>query len=310
MAVEVKNDRASPESQTSTTFPDIVLLGVALIWAVNIPIMKIGLEEIDDFVFNGFRFSISALVLNLLAWRERRSGLLPQITWLQICLFGMMIGLIYQILWVLGLSRTASGNVALIISTVPIWTAVFAGVFLSEKLNFTSWVGLLIALAGTLVVAIQGEISVTSTTVVGSVIVLLSAITWAAGTVYSRPLLKTTSPVQLAAWSSLISLPVHLLIAAACFGSADFKAIQSPKLWLIIIYSGTLSSGLAQPMWNYGVRHAGAAHAAVVQYVIPVITIFVAWGVRDEIPTIQQFVGGSLILCGLIVMRWAKATRQ
>ena len=37
---------------------------------------------------------------------------------------------------------------------------------------------------------------------------------------------------------------------------------------MIILYAGVLSSGLALPMWNFGVRHTGAAQAAIIQNLI------------------------------------------
>ena len=54
----------------STLWPDASLLGVALIWGVNIPIMKIGLEQVDVYVFNAIRLVISAIVLATLALRD------------------------------------------------------------------------------------------------------------------------------------------------------------------------------------------------------------------------------------------------
>ena len=61
----------------ASLWPDASLLGVALIWGINIPIMKNGLEQVDVFVFNAIRLVISAIVLTAFAIRERRAGLLP-----------------------------------------------------------------------------------------------------------------------------------------------------------------------------------------------------------------------------------------
>ena len=78
------------------------------------------------------------------------------------------------------------------------------------------------------------------------------------------------------------------------------------NVWLIIFYAGVLSSGLALPMWNFGVRHAGAAHASVIQNLIPLIAIIAAWIFRGESVTSGQLVGGSLIIGGLVTMRAAR----
>ena len=77
-----------------------------------------------------------------------------------------------------------------------------------------------------------------------------------------------------------------------------------------MLYSGVLSSGLSLPLWNYGVRQAGAAHAAIIQNLIPVVAIIVAWFSRGEPVTQAQILGGSLILSGVIMVRRGRQHRM
>jgi drug/metabolite transporter (DMT)-like permease len=297
--------RSDLHERSATFRSDLSLIGVAVIWGVNIPLMKIGLEEIDIYVFNSIRLTISALVLVLFAWREIRRGLVPKhgLTFKQLLIFAAMISAVYQVLFLVGISYTTSGNTALIMATVPMWTALLARLFILEKLRLIAWWGLTIAFAGTVVVALQkDDVSADLDMLWGNLLILGAALLWAGGTVYSRPLLNRISPVQLSASASVIALPVHLLLAAGHYESS-LPALHSPHLWLIILYSGVLSSGLSLPMWNYGVRQAGAAHAAVIQNVIPLVAIIAAWLTRGEPVTQAQILGGALILSGVIMVR-------
>ncbi|MCA9218602.1 MAG: DMT family transporter [Planctomycetales bacterium] len=299
------NATTLPTTSESSVMPDISLVGVAAIWGINIPLMKIGLEQVEPFFFNGVRLTISTAVLASFALLERRRGLRPNadLKRSSVFVYGLLIGALYQVLFLCGVERTTSGNTALIIATVPMWTALLARVFLRETLSWLSWCGLFLSLTGTIIVAFEkGDVTLESSKLRGNAIVLAAALVWAIGTVYSRPLLKKISPMQLSAASSAIGLPVHLVLAAQCLPK-DFSVLASASLWMIIVYSGSLSSGLSQPMWNFGVRHAGAAHAAIVQNLIPVVAIVVAWLARGEIATPNQFVGGALILGGLATMR-------
>jgi drug/metabolite transporter (DMT)-like permease len=293
-------------------WPDISLLGVALIWGINIPIMKIGLEQVDVFVFNAVRLVISAIVLAGFAVRERRAGVLPQpgLAKRQIVIYAIVVSGLYQLLFLVGIAKTTSGNTALIISTVPMWTALIARIFLGEKLLKLAWAGLCIALAGTVVVALQkNNVSVGRAHLTGNLCVLAAALAWATGTVYSRPMLKLISPMQLSASSAVLALPLHLLFAVGNY-SASVQPLQSVSLWMIILYSGVLSTGLALPMWSFGVRHAGAAHASAIQNLIPLIAIIAAWISRGESITTGQMIGGSLIVGGLLTMRAARLWRE
>lgn len=289
----------------STWLPDLSILSVTLIWGINIPIIKIGLGRVDPFAFNAVRLVLSAGVLLVLAWRQRRRmDYIPSaVPFRKIVVYGIVVSGFYQLLFLLGVSRTTSGNTALIISTVPMWTAVLARILVNERLAGISWLGLCSAFAGTLVVTLdQGGLSANREHLYGNLFILAGAFSWAWGTVYSRPLLKKMSPLQLSSQAAVIALPLHLLVGAGTIVSS-LPALAAPDVSLIVLYSGLLSSGLALAMWNYGVRHAGASHAAVYQYLIPVIAVTTAWLIRSEPVSSGQVFGGVLIIGGLIVMR-------
>ncbi|MFN9719391.1 MAG: DMT family transporter [Planctomycetota bacterium] len=292
---------------------ELALLLVAVVWGINVPVMKSALQlGIDPYALNAIRLVISMLVLQFAASIEFRCGVRPDksIRWSRILMYAMVVSVGYQILFLLAVSKTSSADVALIMATVPMWTALMARVFLSERLRPLSWLGLFIALAGTIIVA-GGKAAPTSRPdelphrFAGNVIALIAALTWAGGTVFSRPVLKMISPTQLAAVSTTIGLPCHLLIAGTATVSA-LPLLEQVPLQICLIYSGILSTGLALPMWSYGVKHAGAAQATMYQNLSPIVAIAAAWLWRAEPVSVEQFAGGTLILLGLLVMRHSR----
>ena len=312
-AANPEADTAPPSANPTESHlaADIALLGVALIWGINMPIMKIGLMDLNVFVFNAVRLTISAVVLTTFALRERRNGIRParEISRVRILIFGLVISGAYQLLFLLGLARTTSGNTALIMATIPLWTAVLARAFLGEQLHRLAWLGLMVALIGTSVVVLQnGNFSTSSEELLGNLLILTSALVWAGGTVYSRPLLKQITPMQLSASASVVALPIHFLCAAGHFGES-IATLQSGQLWLILLYAGVLSSGLALPLWNFGVKQAGASHSAAIQNLVPLVAVLAAWAILGESMTAQQALGGTLILCGLMLMRMSRKGR-
>jgi drug/metabolite transporter (DMT)-like permease len=56
-------------------------------------------------------------------------------------------------------------------------------------------------------------------------------------------------------------------------------------------------------MWSYGVRHSGAAQAAVFQNLVPIVAIASAWFIQHDPVTSNQILGGVLILGGLVLVR-------
>lgn len=324
-------------------FADLALLAVAIIWGVNIPVMKVALESgITPYALNAIRLVVSAIVLLGCAGWEYRSGVRPAagISRVRILVYAMIVSVAYQYLFLMAVSRTTSANVALIMATVPMWTALGARLFLKEVLPVMAWAGLLIAFAGTMIVTVQKQVTPAAEVVAadvletekskdtsgenagpiidevksrqsdldaatrfaGNMIALLAALTWAGGTVFSRPMLKLISPVQLAACSATIGLPFHVLFAWSTLPIA-IPLLQEISLQLCILYSGILSTGLALAMWSYGVKHAGAAQATMFQNLSPIVAIVSAWLWRGESISIAQTIGGAMIISGLVIMR-------
>jgi drug/metabolite transporter (DMT)-like permease len=316
---------------------ELSLLSVAVIWGVNIPVMKVALElRISPYALNAIRLVISAIVLQGFAWHEYRRGIRPasNLSWRRVVIYALVVSVAYQLLFLLAVSKTTSANVALIMATVPMWTALGARFFLKEILPPLAWIGLIIAFAGTMIVTVQrassneprarapaalNAVPVAATPesaqsvtlpdpnlrIIGNMMALVAALAWAGGTVFSRPLLRTISPTQLAACSATIGLPFHIMIAAPTLG-ASLPLLSQVPLQLCILYSGILSTGLALAMWSYGVKHAGAAQAAMFQNLSPIIAILAAWLWRGETVSIAQTIGGAMILGGLIIMRQSR----
>jgi drug/metabolite transporter (DMT)-like permease len=306
-----KPDDHSSKPRDDSTLPDLSLIGVALIWGVNIPLMKTGMDQSDRFWFNGIRLIISAFVLLCLGVREYRRGIRPatDLKRHHVVIYAVIVSVLYQFLFLLGISQTTSGNTALIISTIPVWTAVGATIFLNEKLRGLAWLGLSVAFAGTLIVTFQkDDIGLSREHLVGNLCILGAALSWAAGTIYSRPLLKKISPLQLSAWSASLGLPFHLLIAAPAILAFPAYATNL-SVWMALLYSGVFSTGLALAMWNFGVQYAGAAHAAIIQNLVPVVAMASAFLLRNESVTEPQMFGGGLIIGGLLIMRFGRNER-
>lgn len=287
---------------------DLSLISVALMWGINIPIMKYALGLIDPFCFNAFRLSISAVVLGLCAWWEMRgtsrsSGRKP---YFRIACFALLSGFVYQYLFVVGIFRTTGGNTALIMSSMPMWTAVLAFFFIRERLSLIAWFGLLITLVGTVIVTLQkGDLNSSGSLLWGNLIVLAAALAWAAATVMSRPVLQSISPIALAFIASATTLPLHIAVATPHLGEG-ILALKDPVVIGCLVYSGVFSTGISYAMWHYGVRQVGASHAATYQNLIPIVALAGGWLFLQESLLLGQIVGGFLIIAGLVFMRRAR----
>ncbi len=142
------------DQKKSYWLADLALLASATMWGINIPVVKHATASLDPLVFNASRVVLSTLALGLLAWLEQRNRpkQSERLDWKQILFFTSLSGFLYSLLFMFGIQRTTAANAALLMSTMPMWTAILSLVFLGERLKAITWMGLGITIAGTVVV--------------------------------------------------------------------------------------------------------------------------------------------------------------
>lgn len=312
------SEKVNPLKENSTTsapihwWADLSLLVTVLLWGINLPVMKFALEHMDKFSFNAIRLTISTVALGIIVAClkapviDRSETAKPKgQQWMNVVLFSILTGFGYQILFLIGINSTSAGNTGLILSAIPMWTAVLAFFFLRERLSRGSWMGLAIAILGVLVVTLSKPTVESSTnTLSGNLLVSLAAFSWAAASVWSMPMMRNISPVALTFYSILFSLPLHYMMAWN--GLALGELMNNPKLTLAVLYSGVFSTGIASALWNYGLKIVGPSHAAGFQNLVPIIALASSWLLLGEVPFAMQLGGGIMIIAGLVVMRIAK----
>lgn len=312
----------SPNAATSTpTTPaaiqprdrllaDASLLLTATLWGMNIPVVKFATQTIEPLVFNASRMVLSTLVLGLLAWLESYWVKQPnaRLVISRFFVFAMISGLLYPLVFMFGIDRTTAGNTALLLSSMPLWTALISACFIGERLPLLTWLALLVAFIGTAIVVVAGgKVNLSADTLFGNLLILLSAMLWATGTVLSGPLLKQISALRLAFYSSLLCTPIHLLIVREKLPGEILQLRQPENLWALV-YSGIFSTGIAYATWHIGVRKLGGSHAAVYQNVVTLVAVLGGWLLLAEPLLSSQVLGGLLMLIGVFLMRYSRKT--
>ncbi len=287
---------------------DAILMATALMWGTNILVFKSSISDFNPWVFNALRLIFAALTLGVLALAEAifwpRPKSTAPIVWWRVLVFSFLSGFLYLVIFVKGIELTTAGNTALILASMPMWTAILSLFFLSERLPRVTWLGLLVTFVGTAIVTTQGsgEVSFASKYFLGNVYMLIAAMAWAAGTVMSRPILSTISPLRLAFISCALTTPLHVILAFSEIPNCFPQALE-PKTLAAIIYSGVFSTGVAYATWHAGVRAVGGSHASVYQNVVTLVAVIGGWLVLQEQPMVAQVLGGVLTIAGLFLMR-------
>ena len=283
---------------------ELSLIIVAVIWALNFSIIKVTLKEIGPFAFNALRFVFAAgLLIAVTKWRGfkvivKKEHLIPRIG------IGLVGNLVYQVLFIVGVNLTNAANSAVILGTIPVWIALMAHLFTDEKLSTPKTLGIMFAFGGVglIIFGRSAGFSFSSTSALGDIVVLFSAIAWASYTILSKKYLKEYNSTQYSAFISLIGVITLVLVGVPDLLKTDYSSISLAG-YAGILYSGLLSVGLAYLIWNRGVHKIGAVRTAAYQNLVPVLGVVFGVVLLNESLNLLQYLGSGSVLVGIYLSR-------
>jgi drug/metabolite transporter (DMT)-like permease len=305
-AAQTEAQAATPAAVQGFTIYDAALLGMVLTWAANPAALKWALQYMDPLAFNALRFLLATtLPLGLALLGRERLGWQRGDGW-KILFLGVMGHGVYQAVFIVGLSQTLAGNVALILSVNPAFVAVFSALFGYERIRPYQWAGIGLTLAGVgLVVLGTGNPLELGSRLLGDLLIVGITIMWAFYTVMSGPLLKRYSAVKLNALTMPVGSVVLLLIASPSLAAAAPTFPEVPPLaWLVLALSGLLAVSLSYIVWYRGLQVLGATRTAVYANLVPVLAALIAFFVAREPLGLTFWTGMAIVLLGVSLTRF------
>jgi drug/metabolite transporter (DMT)-like permease len=94
---------------------------------------------------------------------------------------------------------------------------------------------------------------------------------------------------------------IFFVVALGLYGRTHFMGVFSPFLWQWMLLYGVIIVVVGQSFWIAGLRAASVSTASVIGSFAPIAGILAAYLILGEIPTHAQYIGGSIILLGLVL---------
>ena len=284
------------------TLTDLLLVLMALIWGVNIAVVKYGTLHLDPLAYNGVRVAIAALALLAIAatmrnaWPTRRDVL-------ALLLLGVLGNGVYQLLFIQGIAHTRAGNAALVLAATPAFVALFGWMRGTERIRTRGMAGILISMLGIgLVVSGTAPIGAGASTLFGDALVLGGCFCWAAFTVLLKPYTERVDAVQVAGITMAGGVIPLLAISAPAIASTVWSTVPL-MAWAAIVFSGLGALVIAYLCWYRGVRVLGPTRTSMYGNLQPVVALIFAWVILHEVPTVTQGMGAVSIITGLLMTR-------
>ncbi len=194
--------------------PIATLLILALIWAANMAIIKLGARELAPLFMAGLRSLVASACLYV--WMKAKGiPIFPsRIVVLHGIVVGMFFGSEFGFIYV-GLQYTLASRTYVLVYTAPFFAALGAHVFLEgDRLNAWKATGLVLAFAGVVSLFIRDLASFSISALPGDLMALAAGALWAATTVYLKKYLAhRTVPLQTLFYQVFFSAPLLLLLS-------------------------------------------------------------------------------------------------
>lgn len=286
------NEATTPESSRVKLI--MALLALYIIWGSTYLAIRFALEGFPPFLMAGVRFLIAgALLYGFLRIRGVRNPTRQQ--WKGAAIVGCLLlvvgngGVVFAEQWV------ASGVAALGVASVPLWAALFAGIWGNWPTR-QEWLGSLLGLLGVALLSLGSGLSLNP---IGTVTVLVAATGWAIGSVWSR---------YLSLPGGLMSSAVEMLVGGAVlmvlgfFFDGNVTLHFTSGAMLAVVYLVIFGSLLGFTAYGYLLQTVKPALATSYAYVNPMVAVGLGVLFDNESLTVAEIAAMGLILAGVVLV--------
>ncbi|MBO2452501.1 EamA family transporter [Actinomadura barringtoniae] len=238
----------------------------------------------------------------------RREGLPPRAAWPGIIASGVLWFGAYMVVLNWGEQEVDAGTAALLVNIGPILIALLGGWLLKEGFPPRLMAGMAVSFAGAAVVGLSMSNGGRSS-LLGVVLCLLAAITYASGVVSQKPALRKASALQVTTFGCVIGAVFCLPFSGQLISELPDASTTAT---LNMVYLGVFPTALAFTTWAYALARTSAGKMGATTYAAPALVVLMSWLLLGEVPGLLTLAGGVICLGGVAVSRsrGRKATAQ
>ncbi|MEO7761464.1 MAG: DMT family transporter [Casimicrobiaceae bacterium] len=264
---------------------------------------------IDAVTVLALRMLFSMPFIGAMIWWSRRDARQVPLTrrdWIIILWLGFIGYYLASLLDFWGLEYISAGLERLILFTNPTIVVVMSALLLGKKISRRTAVALLLTYAGIILVFAHDLLVSANTTalLVGSGLVLGSAVAYAIYLVGNGQIIGRIGPTRFTAYGMAVSA-VFIFVQFALTRSPSVLQQPASVYWTI---AGMALFSTLLPIWltNEGIRRIGAGPVAMIGTSGPVMTIGLGALFLGEPITLFQIAGAALVIAGVAVVTFAR----
>lgn len=291
----------------------IPLLMVYIFWGGTYLGMRFGVETIPPFIMAGVRFVIAGGILY--AYARLTGAKRPKmIHWLNTGIIGAMLLLVANGIISWAEQTVPSGIAALLVATVPLWMIVLGLIGKDKKKPALGVIiGIFLGLCGMGVLVLNsiGNVNAGSISLFGIIALIIAALSWSAGSLYSRKA-KLPESTLLSSAMQNIAGGVLLLIVSLILGEwqgFDISSVSSNSV-IGVVYLIVFGSIVGYNSYIWLLKNAEPALVSTYAFVNPIVAVFVGWAIAREQLTSNSIIALIIIITSIVIITFSNNRKK
>jgi drug/metabolite transporter (DMT)-like permease len=136
---------------------------------------------------------------------------------------------------------------------------------------------------------------------VGELLAAVGAIALSASAIISKKRLARVSLGFFSIVRTALGTVIFFCVALILYGRDHFVGVFSPFLWQWMLLYGVVIVVVGQSFWLTGLRSSSLSMASLIASFTPIAAILASYFILGEAPTQAQYIGGSVILLGIVL---------
>jgi drug/metabolite transporter (DMT)-like permease len=312
----------NPDPKTAPFPPRLgLLLGILAASSAAI-FIRFAQREAPSLVIAAARLGIAAVILAaaVLPRHHKEMLALRKNQFLLMVLSGVFLALHFAT-WITSLEYTSVASSVVLVSTSPLWVALLSPLFLKEKIGRVVGIGLVIALAGSVVIGASQACSVTQSGLrcedlgqilegkglVGNLLSLAGAWFGAFYLVVGR---KVRSDIPLRIYTLVVYGTAAVVLAVLVLVFQQKVTGFSPTTYLFFLALAIIPQLMGHSLFNWALKYVSAAFVSIALLGEPIGSSILALFILSEKPTILEIGGGVFILAGIYLASQSESKKN
>jgi drug/metabolite transporter (DMT)-like permease len=284
---------------------------IYFVWGSTFLAIRVGVQEVPPLLLAAMRFFVAGLVLYawMLAKRERQPSARQ---WTSVLVLALLIFVVDYGLVFWAEQRVLSGIAAVMLATIPAFTALSEIIFLrTQRLTVRLALALLVGIGGVAVLVSRSfNLGGEPIDRAGAMALIVASISWSVASALTRKLPLPPSKVM-SSGAQMLAGGVLLTLAAVAFGEFHnfHPSSVSREVWLSLLYLIVPGSIIAFTAYVWLLHRESPTKVGTYAYVNPVVAVVIGYFLGGEALGSRTILGTLCVLVSVVLITTTRAKK-